>query len=81
MQAAGRLTPLPAGCRHQSLNHPQLFFICLMSKCDCASTLAHANECKGWRVPQVEMNTVIFQHFKKAPTRNVLRVLQMNFQK
>lgn len=49
------------------------FAICLISKCDRATTSSHANECKGSWVLQAEINAAILWG-AGTTKRNVLRV-------
>lgn len=62
------------------------FFICLISKCDCSTTPARADKCKGSWVEEAKINTHNFsagpiqkkKKEKEKEERNVLRALRKN---
>lgn len=70
---AGRGGAVTGGdlCRHQLaglITHLAIFnfFICLISKCDCATTPAHADKCKGSWVEEAKINT---HNFSTGPIK------------
>lgn len=61
------------------------FFICLISKCDCSTTPAHADKCKGPCVEEAKINMNNFstgplqkKKKKKREERNVVRAQRRN---